>query len=294
MMQGMTNKTKKSSKPSFTSKWVWITPELAKQWLKKDEGTQDRNIRSGHIASMAEKMSAGNWVPTHQGIAFDTAGHRLDGQNRLHAIVKSGVSVWMSVYHDVPRKTAGAIDTAKNRHLQDMINILYPNADEVSGGASQLVVSMHMGHRYRKRLSRDGQLEFFAKYRAPMEWAVKLLPKGRDQGRIGRAGIRAAVARAKVWAGTDDARLAKIKNFCEIMRDGQGATTAERQVVRLRDWVLRNTNYAGSTANVETYSKTARTLYDFVNNKAPTDGKLRPSVDNYFPLPSDETPVIAP
>lgn len=78
-----------------------VTPELASEWLKKNY--KNRSLSHDRIKQYTLAMISGNWVLTHQGIAFDDAGNLLDGQHRLQAVVKSGVTVKMNVTFDVER-----------------------------------------------------------------------------------------------------------------------------------------------------------------------------------------------
>lgn len=77
-----------------------ITPKLALAYLAKNL-KRNRPVSAATVASYTAEMQHGHWLLTHQGIAFDDAGHLIDGQHRLHAIVKSGVTVDMAVTRDV-------------------------------------------------------------------------------------------------------------------------------------------------------------------------------------------------
>jgi len=74
---------------------------MAAAYLEKNL-ERNRPLSASTVARYAAEMQHGHWMLTHQGIAFDDAGHLIDGQHRLHAIVKSGVGVDMAVTRDVP------------------------------------------------------------------------------------------------------------------------------------------------------------------------------------------------
>lgn len=74
-----------------------ITPIMAAEWFKKVDRNHQRNLRENHVATLAAIMRNGQWTTNHQGIAFDDKGRLMDGQHRLAAIVKSGVTVSMIV-----------------------------------------------------------------------------------------------------------------------------------------------------------------------------------------------------
>lgn len=103
------------------TKIMVITPDLAKKWLATNN--QNRPIRMRRVEALARDMLSGNFVTTHQGIAFDEDGHLIDGQHRLTAIVFSGVSCKMTVTTGVPRECMFAVDNGAARDVRDFIAI---------------------------------------------------------------------------------------------------------------------------------------------------------------------------
>lgn len=63
---------------------VHVTPQTARLWLKRN--SHNRPIRPSHVETLRDSFSRGEYVMTHQGIAFDDAGELIDGQHRLSAI----------------------------------------------------------------------------------------------------------------------------------------------------------------------------------------------------------------
>ena len=74
---------------------VLVTPELAKTWLETNIG--NRKIKPRAIASYAKDMLAGDWSITNDAITFDNDGKLTNGQNRLHAVIKSNTSQMFAV-----------------------------------------------------------------------------------------------------------------------------------------------------------------------------------------------------
>jgi hypothetical protein len=75
----------------ITFELVCVTPEMAKEWLTRN--IDNRELQPGTVDGYARDMAAKNWQVTHQPIAFDDLGHLKDGQHRLWAIVKTGLSI---------------------------------------------------------------------------------------------------------------------------------------------------------------------------------------------------------
>lgn len=95
-------------KTSFVQmcKKVWIdyeliTPEIAAEMLKAN--TSNYRVLSESVVSRYVKdLQAGLWTYTTATIAFTSSGVLVDGQHRLNAIIRSGVSVWCFVLRNLP------------------------------------------------------------------------------------------------------------------------------------------------------------------------------------------------
>jgi hypothetical protein len=88
-----------------------ITPAKAAKYLEAVDIEHQRKLRPTTVQGYSASMKAGQWLPNHQPIAFDTAGRCIDGQHRLHACVDSGVTIQMAVARDVPEKGGNGLYT---------------------------------------------------------------------------------------------------------------------------------------------------------------------------------------
>ena len=95
-----------------------VTPELAKAFLQKN--TSNRAKRGRWISDLANMIQRGEWVTTHQGIAFAENGKLLDGQHRLEAIVLANKPVKMMVAINVPDDAFKVLDSGVKRTLADL------------------------------------------------------------------------------------------------------------------------------------------------------------------------------
>lgn len=108
----------------MTSEERIVTPELAESLLERN--VMNRPIDKGVVNFMAASMARGEWKITHQGVALDgdfDSGRLLDGQHRLHAVIKSGVPVRMLVFLHVLPETFSVLDTGKKRTAGDVLNL---------------------------------------------------------------------------------------------------------------------------------------------------------------------------
>lgn len=100
---------------------VNVTPDLAKLMLETSPG--NRRLRAWHIDMLAALQQRGEWKLTHQGAAFDWNGALRDAHHRLHACVKSGITVQMLVTTGLDPAAFDAVDQGINRSLSDVTGI---------------------------------------------------------------------------------------------------------------------------------------------------------------------------
>lgn len=100
---------------------ILVTPELAAQWLEHND--HNRPVHRHQVEQFKAAMRQGRFRLTHQGIAIDTNGDLQDGQNRLLAVVETGIAVPMLVYFDCPPENFNAIDMGARRTSSDLLSI---------------------------------------------------------------------------------------------------------------------------------------------------------------------------
>jgi hypothetical protein len=96
-----------------------VSPELAATWLTRN--TSNRPLSKSTVQQLADQIQRGEWQLTHQGIAFDEDDVLIDGQHRLAAIVRAGLTVPLTVTHGVPRTAFTVMDTGRKRTGRDAL-----------------------------------------------------------------------------------------------------------------------------------------------------------------------------
>lgn len=113
---------------------VEITPEFAKGVLET-KNANNRSLSSDTVKRYASDMKNGDFILTHECVAFDDRGNLLDGQHRLAAVVLSNKATKMRVTFDVPYEAARAggvgvvrtqsvIDSGKKRSAADNFTMI--------------------------------------------------------------------------------------------------------------------------------------------------------------------------
>lgn len=98
---------------------IKMTPALATKLLQKN--TNNRNLSQRRVAAYAAAMTGGQWVPDGSPIRIGISGLLLDGQHRLAAIVRSGMTIPLLVISGVSDEAQMTMDTGKGRSFADLL-----------------------------------------------------------------------------------------------------------------------------------------------------------------------------
>ena len=112
-----------------------VTPERAAKWLKLN--TRNRNLRGRHVETLSTEMLKGNWKVNGDAIRLNDV-MLIDGQHRLEAIVRSGVTIESVVCFDVASDTFDTIDKGMKRTAADTLHLRGEKNTNVLAGAARL------------------------------------------------------------------------------------------------------------------------------------------------------------
>lgn len=133
--------------PRRAAEVIEITVSIAKKMLEGHENYRGLDLR--RVIQYANDMQRGDWDECGQPILFDENNNLIDGQHRLHAVIRSGCSIKFWVIYGV--RGVETIDTHKPRTLRNLLERQkYPKAQLVSA-ALQYVLAWEV----TGKLSRD-------------------------------------------------------------------------------------------------------------------------------------------
>ena len=182
---------------------VAVTPMLAAEFLTRN--ATNRRIRPGHVNALSAVMTAGQFQSTHQGIALNVEGELVDGQHRLLAIVKSGVTVRMPVAYGINAEHYGhlMVDVGMNRSTADVYAV-----DRFVAQPCTFIAYMHQSTRHKAVLG---------PYLAAFGPIITAISKG---GRHMRRGVTSApmVAAAAIRVAMGEDALMVNANFSGMVR----------------------------------------------------------------------------
>lgn len=107
--------------PGFSATVELIDPDRALEYLASN--LSNRRLNKQHVISLAAAMERGEWHLNGQSISFDSEGKLQDGQHRLTAVVKSGITVQMLVVRNVDPSARPTIDVGRKRKVSDELTM---------------------------------------------------------------------------------------------------------------------------------------------------------------------------
>lgn len=140
-----------------------ITPAIAAQMLKAN--TSNRRLREPHLAGLVKEIKGGRWKVNGDMIRFSDNNVIIDGQHRLHAVVRSGVTIQSWVMDGLPADVFNTIDVGKRRSGGDTLGCLgEKNACRMA--AALIMIDKYMTGRVEKSpMYSNGEIEeLLAKY----------------------------------------------------------------------------------------------------------------------------------
>lgn len=110
-----------SSPTTPTPYIIKMTPKIASDWLAKND--TNRTVRPLHVATLAADMAGGLWQFTGDPIRRDEAGHVIDGQHRMLAVIASGVTISFLVIDGLSMDVQKVIDSGSKRTMGDVLQL---------------------------------------------------------------------------------------------------------------------------------------------------------------------------
>lgn len=229
-----------------------ITPEVAKEMLKHN--TINRRIVENRVKFYARSMKLGEWQLNPEGISFYENGNLRDGQHRLLAVIRSGISVEMYVTYDVPNESF-IVDRGAIRTTANVLKLGGVNTPKIGSPFNFMYV-----YAFNRRPSDITILRFAEKYGSQIETAVDISRAGKCHGIGDKAPIAAAVFCA-MMDGVDEKVL---RRFANVLNSGFYDLDSETSAVVLRNTILKMSGNTGGQSNRERmFSFATQAIRDF-------------------------------
>lgn len=96
-----------------------ITPAIAAKYLSSN--ASNRPLDTRWVSMLSNAMLRNEWAINGETLKFAQDGSLLDGQHRLHAIIRSGKPQEMMVIRSIAKSTFDTLDQGKKRTASDIL-----------------------------------------------------------------------------------------------------------------------------------------------------------------------------
>ena len=233
-----------------------ITPEIAAEYLKRNK--INRPLKWDRIRTYVAAMKAGKWQLTHQGIAFKSNGDLADGQNRLTAVVISGVPVMMKVTYGMD---ATILDRGSSRSDRD--TLIMSGVDKAT--ASTLAtssVNFLFKYAYGCVPGDDVKLDFFNKHGDKLYDAVQLCSTKAEGSTLTRV---TPVAAATFCALACQVNKDGLKDFFKTVNSSTNFDRKMSAATQLRNHILQEYRVRSYANNKILFATTTVAIRDAMN-----------------------------
>ena len=249
-----------NAKPYTNCFIVTVTPDLAKEWLRNNNF--NRPLKPRLVDKYVRQILEGNWQRTHQGVAFDGKGLLIDGQHRLHAIVRTGQNVTMLVFLNENQMAHESIDNGKTRSLLDVIRLeLHDNT--LKGKHISVLKAMWAGRFCKNQddLTAAEIGNMLRRYHNAVRFAVDMtdIPGVNDNVVMG------VIARAYHTVPSE-----QLLEFSRVLRGYDSNHPTSKLIQEFRAWLLRLRDRQEATRR-DVYKRTSAILDAFLKNETTCD-----------------------
>ena len=243
-----------------------VTPDVADDILRHRLYENQRRVRDKWAGVLADSIRTNSFVRTHQPIAFDEDGMLIDGQHRLHAIVRAKKGQVLDVALNVPIDTVFAIDRMAARRIADQLSFEGLKGNNTTVAAAATWILLHDNRR----------LPWGGAYRMPDKEIL-------DFAMENHADLAALASEAKrSWIGCDVRPPDRVvtaamylaertdpnaaRTFFEQARDGIGLSY-DSPALKFRAWFTNAKASTGSRETVDVFAYLGKAWLAHLENK---------------------------
>jgi len=267
------------NRKSVETHFVNVTPEIASQWLTFNRN--NRVITRKKVDEYAADMLAGKWRENGDTIRFSNTAKLLDGQQRLTAIVETGLKIRVLVVTGLDDESQPTMDTGRPRKGRDVLEIegLEPWESKVAATALNLIINHDQGkgiHFHGARTNQEIRDYWLEHPRVASSLrVVKALPRVKPVIKHSQA-----LALHYIFSRQDEHAATA---FVEALFDGVNISR-DSALYHLRDMLLRDAMSGKRRSAYDMYYMVITAWNrDITGKKTSTNASLRPNQDRAFP-----------
>lgn len=233
-----------------------VTPQMAENWLEQNSD-RNRKLRESKVAQYEADIRAGRWRLSDQAISFDVNESLVNGQHRLHAVIRADRAIISLVLKGLPTEAMLIIDGGMKRSTDDNFGMIGRDYPKQCGGTVRRVL---LGIRsYAGRAFTDQEVDEFMKQNCKaVRFAHRVLPGGK----FGSASIRAPLVRAYIKRQS----CTRLERFGEVLTTGM-MIPGDEAAIHLRNFVMNLATSHDGRGRASLYGKTEAALAAFLRNE---------------------------
>ncbi|UTC28770.1 hypothetical protein MARCHEWKA_02580 [Brevundimonas phage vB_BpoS-Marchewka] len=203
-----------------------IGPDEAEALLKSN--THNRPLSEALVRKYAQDMIAGSWQQNGATIVVSLTNRLLDGQHRLHAIVRAGVTLKLLIAYDAADEVFTTIDNGKTRSAGDVVALAGKENSSLLATAGRFVHNYGANVSLTGPLGRVALLEFI-EANPVLEGVVDKVAKRKIRFPKGPLAAVLALGDSKGLFSS------KVDEFLEALETGAGLEKGDPRLT-LREW----------------------------------------------------------
>ena len=264
---------------------VVITPDQAARLLDR-HNNHNRPFKKAAIAKYARLMRNGAWGDCADQIVFDIKGQLANGQNRLQAVVKSGLPQKFDVKFNAPVDIRQRCDMGCKRTTRDRLKLL---GYDVTSSTTSIIYAI-VAQKYGNAVPEEFEEPYYLRFQEALEFAEGF----QFSQEIKYASYKAAIACAWMHLKSKE-EVARLVRFVEIMNghvEGWECNgVREKEVYSWRKAIIANKEdwqqfVRGQTGRVPVLRRFQYLIKCFVTRRPGpkfTKGSRRETLDKVFP-----------
>lgn len=246
-----------------------ITPEIAQEYMSHN--VRNRQPKPWEIESLAREIQRGEYITTHQGIAFNERGELVDGQQRLLSVIAANQPIDIFVTRGLPDAAMAVIDRGESRSIRDVMEMFgdpaSPDAKLLRNGYALASITQLIRHGYRDtKVTANDVLRVFSKVQPMVHLCYRsVITNRKSMQRTRRGALTAAIIAAMLCGVSEEA----IERFLEVyLRNDvtgcEGYNIAAP--LALSEQILEAKARGASINGRRLYLATQNAIYHFVEN----------------------------
>lgn len=260
-----------------------VSPAKAEKWLE-EANIGNRSLSIPHVERLARDMKAGAWGDTPEPIAFDSNGRLIDGQHRLAAVVKSGVTICFWVATNCHLDAQKYLDAGRRRSLADAYGFYMGDS---LGKRAEAITKAMMDCRLNYGYTRRQEADFYKKHKDAISFAERVssgtiaMPDGAR--RKIPAGVAAVIGRASY---TQD--NAMLERFCDSLRTGISSSKSDIASQKLREELMFGAGKQDGPAGRRWFYRRSEYLLDRFLKRSRTVKRGEVAPRELYPIPGED------